>query len=175
MPQDICARFRKWYEHERDCNAKVVAMLESVPAAQRSEPQFKRAVDLMAHLVCARRNWLQRMGKLPETPEVWFPERVALSDLAGQITDVETAWTSYLESLDDAELQREFSFGASDGNGWQWNVEGVLTQVNGHAWYHRGQIALLVDMLGGETVDTDYIFWHRDAHGSPERIVTRDE
>jgi uncharacterized damage-inducible protein DinB len=33
--------------------------------------------------------------------------------------------------------------------------------VFGHAWYHRGQIAMLVKDLGGETVDTDYIFWNR--------------
>jgi uncharacterized damage-inducible protein DinB len=35
----------------------------------------------------------------------------------------------------------------------------VLTQLFGHAWYHRGQIAQLVAELGGKAVDTDYIFW----------------
>jgi uncharacterized damage-inducible protein DinB len=35
----------------------------------------------------------------------------------------------------------------------------VLTQTFGHAWYHRGQIAQLVALLGGKPVDTDYISW----------------
>jgi uncharacterized damage-inducible protein DinB len=35
----------------------------------------------------------------------------------------------------------------------------MLTQVFGHAWYHRGQIASLVAELGGKAVDTDFIFW----------------
>ena len=29
----------------------------------------------------------------------------------------------------------------------------------GHAFYHRGQIVMLVAELGGDTVDTDYLFW----------------
>ncbi|MGC3966918.1 MAG: hypothetical protein QM775_05970 [Pirellulales bacterium] len=41
-------------------------------------------------------------------------------------------------------------------------MEGTLTQVFGHAWYHRGQIAQLVAMLGGKAVDTDYILWCRN-------------
>jgi uncharacterized damage-inducible protein DinB len=43
----------------------------------------------------------------------------------------------------------------------RWPLVDLLTQVFGHAWYHRGQIAMLVKDLGGETVDTDYIFWNR--------------
>ena len=46
-----------------------------------------------------------------------------------------------------------------DGKRYRWDVEGILTQVSGHAWYHRGQIAQLVAALGGKAVDTDYILW----------------
>jgi len=38
----LADRFRAWYEHERDCNAKIVAMLASVPAERRSEPELRR-------------------------------------------------------------------------------------------------------------------------------------
>jgi uncharacterized damage-inducible protein DinB len=38
-------------------------------------------------------------------------------------------------------------------------VEVQVIQLFGHASYHRGQIALLVDQLGGEVVDTDYVDW----------------
>ena len=65
------------------------------------------------------------------------------------------------ETLDDDELNRVFEWEATDGRRYRWDVEGVLTQVFGHAWYHRGQIAQLVAALGGKAVDTDYIFWSR--------------
>ena len=58
-------RFRKWYEYERDCNAKTLDMLESVPQERRSAPEFQKAIDKMAHLVAARRRLVASAGPLP--------------------------------------------------------------------------------------------------------------
>jgi uncharacterized damage-inducible protein DinB len=59
----------------------------------------------------------------------------------------------------EAGLARTLAWDAADGRRYQWDVEGILTQTFGHAWYHRGQIAQLVAGLGGKAVDTDYILW----------------
>jgi uncharacterized damage-inducible protein DinB len=75
------------------------------------------------------------------------------------VADTEAAWVAYLTRLDESELAREFEWGVADGRRYRLDVEGVLTQVFGHAWYHRGQIAHLVAGLGGKAVDTDYILW----------------
>jgi uncharacterized damage-inducible protein DinB len=64
-----------------------------------------------------------------------------------------------LSRLDEKELARELEWEVADGRRFRWEVEGVLTQVFGHASYHRGQIAQLVAGLGGKAVDTDYIIW----------------
>ncbi len=154
----LADRFRIWYDYERDCNAKSLAMLESVPAERRVAAEFRKAVDRMAHLVAARRRWLWRMGHLPEAPGL-FPQATAFADLAGMVADTEAAWVAYLSRLDEAELARELEWQVADGRRFRWNVEGMLTQMFGHAWYHRGQIAQLVAGLGGKAVDTDYIFW----------------
>ncbi|MFL6198680.1 MAG: DinB family protein [Thermoanaerobaculia bacterium] len=39
----------------------------------------------------------------------------------------------------------------------------ILTQLFGHSWYHRGQIAQLVRALGAEPAVTDFVFWSREA------------
>jgi len=155
-------RFRRWYEYERDCNAKTLAMLASVPDERRHAPEYQKAVDRMAHMVAARQRWLNRLGHWAELPEV-FPQGTKLSDLPPRIAATEEAWVRYLCGLDDSELAREFEYSTSDGKRYRWNVEGVLTQTFGHAWYHRGQIAQLVAALGGKAVDTDYVFWSRPA------------
>jgi uncharacterized damage-inducible protein DinB len=151
-------RFRRWYEYERDCNAKSLAMLASVPEERRSAPEFQKAVDRMAHILAARRRWLNRLGHYSEAP-AFFPKETALADLAAQVADTEAAWVAYLSRLDENELAREFEWQAGDGRRYRWNVDGILSQLFGHAWYHRGQIAQLVALLGGKPVDTDYIFW----------------
>jgi uncharacterized damage-inducible protein DinB len=151
-------RFRRWYEYELDCNAKSLDMLASVPAERRAAAEFQEAVDRMAHLCAARQRWLQRLGHWPAEPKL-FPQGNKLADLPALVADTEAAWVAYLERLDDKELARELEWKAADGRRYRWNVEGILTQVFGHAWYHRGQIAQLVAGLGGKAVDTDYIFW----------------
>ena len=150
--------FRRWYDHERDCNAKSLEMLASVPTERRGTAEFQKAVDRMAHLVAARQRWLRRLGHWPDAPAL-FPTGTALTDVSAQVADTEAAWVAYLSRLDDAELARQLEWEALDGRRYRWDVEGVLTQVNGHAWYHRGQIAQLVAGLGGKAVDTDYILW----------------
>jgi uncharacterized damage-inducible protein DinB len=133
-------------------------MLASVPVERRDADEFQKAVDRMAHLVVARRRWLQRLGHWPDAPGL-FPQGTALTDLSAMVADTEAAWVAYLNRLDEVELARELEWETADGHRYRWDVEGVLTQVFGHAWYHRGQIAQLVARLGGKAVDTDYIFW----------------
>lgn len=156
--KSMADRFRTWYEFERDCNAKTVDMLDSVPLERRDAPEFQKAVDRMAHLVAARRRWLHRLGHWPDAPDL-FPKGTALADLPALIAGTESAWVTYLSRLRDQDLAGAFEWTAADGRRYRWHVEGVLTQVFGHAWYHRGQIAQLVAALNGKPVDTDYIFW----------------
>ena len=130
-------RFRAWYEYERDCNVKSLAMLDSVPVENRDSAAYRKAVDRMAHLVAARRRWLHRLGHWPDAPGL-FPEGTALPDLSPLVADTEAAWVAYLSRLDDSELARELEWETNDGHRYRWDVEGILTQVFGHAWYHRG-------------------------------------
>ncbi len=158
----LADRFRHWYEYERDCNAKSLSMLESVPAERRDAPEFQKAIDRLAHLCAARQRWLNRLGHWSKLPDV-FPKGVKLGDLPEMITVTEEAWVQYLRGLDDSELARELEWQLGNGDRYRWTVEGILTQTFGHAWYHRGQIAQLVAALGGKAVDTDYIFWSKPA------------
>jgi uncharacterized damage-inducible protein DinB len=158
----LADRFRHWYEYERDCNAKTLAMLDSVPAERRIAPEFQKAVDRLAHMLAARQRWLSRLGRWSELPDT-FPKGTKLSDLPGRISATEEAWVQYLRTLDEKELARDVEWQMAGGERYRWNVEGILTQTFGQAWYHRGQIAQLVAALGGKAVDTDYLFWSKPA------------
>ena len=160
IPLSFVERFRNWYEYERDCNAKSLKMLQSVPAGARASPPFTRAVGKLAHLVAARHMWLFRLGVVTDHPESWFPP-MTLEQLPAAVAAIEQRWTAYLACLTDADLSAVFNYTGSDGRRYRWRLLDLLTQVFGHAWYHRGQIAMLVKDLGGEAVDTDYIFWNR--------------
>ncbi len=151
-------RYRELYTYEKDCNQKMLAMIESVPGANRSDARFQQAVTLADHLVACRENWLDLMQGDGLNLVSWFNRTSDLAALRPRFAAIEAQWTDYLAQLTDTKLAQDFTF-SENGGRFTLPTEVQIVQLVGHASYHRGQIALLVDQLGGETVDTDYVFW----------------
>jgi uncharacterized damage-inducible protein DinB len=158
-------RYRRWFDYEMDAHAKVLAACAAAAEDQRATPQYHKAVDLFAHMMLARRLWLYRFGVLAEGPREFFPQNVALDAVRAMAAETHAAWSDYFARLDDAELARVFEYRALDGPRFRNRVEDILTQLFGHSWYHRGQIALLLRQAGTEPAATDFVFWSRELIG----------
>lgn len=156
-------RYRRWFEYEQDAHHKTLASLHAVPDGERSSPLFQKAVDLFAHLMAARRMWLFRFGAASEAPRELFPQGVQIETLATAMEEMHAAWAAYLNRLDETELARVFEYRSWDGAQFRNSIEDILTQLFGHSWYHRGQIALLLRSSGAEPAVTDFVFWCREA------------
>ncbi len=159
MAADLPARFRRWFEYERDAHDRVLDSLATIPEDRRSSPEYRKAVDLLAHVVAARRNWLARIVGGPAVPV--FPRDARIEDVAKDWTEAAALWTEYLDKLDDDELARVVEYRLSDGSAGREVAEDLLVQLYGHSHYHRGQIASLVRAAGGEPAATDFIHWLR--------------
>src|SRR5690349_17884670 len=158
-------RYRRWFDYEMDAHAKVLASFDAAAQDARATPTFQKAIDLFAHMMLARRLWLYRFGIISEGPRHFFPQNVALDSVKAMAEEVHAAWSDYFARLDDAELERVFEYRALDGPRYRNRVEDILTQLFGHSWYHRGQIALLLRQAGGEPAATDFVFWSREFIG----------
>jgi len=154
----MITRYQKWLDQEADSNLKILEMLDSVPESNRSDERYQQAIDLGGHLAACRSNWLIRMTGTG-TEQNWWPEQTTRAQLQEQMSKYETEWRDYLQTLMPARLDEDFEFVARDGNRYRWNIEGQIMQLVGHAFFHRGQIALLVRQLGGVGIDTDYLYW----------------
>jgi uncharacterized damage-inducible protein DinB len=155
-------RFQRWYAYEKDSHGKVLASLDTVPQDRRTSPEFGKAVALLAHMVAARKLWLHRMGGSPELPKDIFFESPSLEWVCDSLSGMEASWSSYLSGLTDEDLDRVFEYKALDGQLYRNQVVDILTQLFGHSWYHRGQIAALIRNLGGTPAVTDFVFWCRE-------------
>jgi uncharacterized damage-inducible protein DinB len=162
MSRAITERYQRWLDYERDAHAKVIRSLESVPAGRRASPEYRRAVTLLAHIAAARRVWLFRMGKIAEGPAAFFPENVELAAVAAELRGLEERWVGALRGMDDEQLGSYFEYKSMDAGRFRNRIEDILTQLFGHSWYHRGQIAMLVRAAGGEPAVTDLVYWCRE-------------
>jgi uncharacterized damage-inducible protein DinB len=167
MTHVLCDRFRRWLEYEKNSHALVMASLESVPEGNRTDPAYQKAGSLMAHIAEARQFWLFRLGITKERPTEWFPSGWTFAQLSARIDEVQAAWSKYLSDLQDDDLGRVFEYQSYEGAWYRNTVEDVLTQLFGHSWYHRGQIAMQVRQAGGEPAVTDMIFSTRQPIATP--------
>lgn len=161
MSQSISDRYRRWFDYEKDSHARTFASLLSVPVGLRDGEAFGKAVYLLGHIVAARRMWLFRLGVTGQNAEL-FPRDVTLEQLRGQLSEMEQLWSEYLRRIDDAELDRVVEYQSYEGPRFRNTVEEILTQLFGHSWYHRGQIAQLIRSIGAEPAVTDFVFWARE-------------
>ncbi|HUS10285.1 MAG TPA: DinB family protein [Pyrinomonadaceae bacterium] len=154
-------RYQRWFEYEQDSHAKTLASLSAVASELRSSEEFAKALYLMGHIIAGRRMWLFRLGFLDDNTEL-FPGVTDLEDLAAQLSEMEAHWSQYLNQLNNNELDRIFEYTSYEGGHFRNSVEDILTQLFGHSWYHRGQIAMLLRSIGAEPAVTDFVFWARE-------------
>lgn len=152
-------RFKELLEYEVQAGELVIQSLRSVPEDSRGSPEFRSAVDKLAHVFHARLMWLARFDNKPETE--LFPQGATLEDLPMLGERVAEHWRARLETIKENQLDNLFEYTAYDGRRFANTYQEILTQLFGHAWYHRGQIASLVNRCGGTPAVTDYIYLTR--------------
>ena len=179
MPEEVLFMsrlelYRELYEYEKDCNEKMLGMIESVPAASRGDARFQQAVSIAGHSVASRKKWLSRIKgeTLPEEEKwaaQWYDEKCSFTALGPRFDDTARQWADYLASLEEAQLAQKFEFTEGEEH-LSLPIEVQVIHLFGHASYHRGQVAVLVDQLGGEVPLIDYEDWWCANRREPEAV-----
>ena len=157
MSHSHVERYKQLLAFEQEANRRTLESLASVPASQRDKPQYDRAMQLLPHMLIARRVWLHRVkGEAYESPADWFP-RWTLERQHEEERVVQSLWTEFLGSLHDDHLTRDVRYISSEGQNYLSTLDEILTHVFNHSTYHRGQIARLVTECGGRRAVTDFI------------------
>jgi uncharacterized damage-inducible protein DinB len=163
MSQSHVERYKKLLAFEQEANRRTLESLASVPTSQRDKPQYDRAMQLLPHMLIARRVWLHRVeGEAYESPADWFP-RWTLDRQLEEEGAVHELWRAFIDPLHDDHLTRDVRYTSSEGQAYFSTLDEILTHVFNHSTYHRGQIARLVTECGGRRAVTDFIALTRRA------------
>lgn len=133
-------------------------VLESLRRGAGASP---RALELYAHVLGAEAVWLSRLRGVAAEVPVWPAADVdACSELMARL---HTELTRFIDSLNDASLERTVHYRNSAGVEFDSRIDDILLQVLLHGVYHRGQVALLLRDAGATPAPTDYIAFVRGA------------
>ncbi|MGE0447400.1 MAG: DinB family protein [Vicinamibacterales bacterium] len=156
------AELGRLYDYAYWANGKLLGAV-----AELSDDEFTRDVagsygsvrNTLVHVLSAEWGWLDRCGGPPRGPKLEpnaFPTLAAIREPWDR---VEAGMRRFLAGLTDADLERliEFSFPQS---GTRVLPLGTLLQHGAvHGIHHRGQVALLLRLLGHAPGNVDLLFF----------------
>jgi uncharacterized damage-inducible protein DinB len=135
--------------------------------AVRARPgnSFKSVRDTLVHNHFAETLWYARWAKSPFTAPVpeSFPD---LDSIRKASREHEAKMRALLERLGQDGVNRRIAFTSrldgKDHNDLFWQM---FQHVVNHGTYHRGQVTMMLKLLGAKPVGTDLIvfYWEREA------------
>ena len=148
------ALFIRQFNYDHHSNKQIVAAIQAKPS--------EKTIQLMAHLLAAQQVWFSRCNNTGNSNYAIWPEG-NMDTFDQQTNDNHRQWARLLETLTDADFEKEISYKNSRGEKFTNKLADILTHVINHGTHHRAQIGQLLKSAGAETLPiTDYIFYIRE-------------
>ncbi len=118
---------------------------------------FSSIRDTLVHCLFADAIWFHRIQGLAFT-------RPNPADFSSS-HDLKAVWQNIFENWIDlikhTKLEQSIRYTALDEQAFESSFEEIVRHVVNHGTYHRGQITMMLRLLGHQTVSTDWIVFTR--------------
>ena len=145
-------------------NAKLFEVLSRLPA-----DDFTRSVagsygsirNTLVHMLSAEAGWLDRCGGPSRGPKLNPDDFPTLTSVTERWTRVERQMRDFLSALGGADVDRRIEFTVVPGTAPHvMSIGEMLHHAANHNVHHRGQVALLLRMLGHAPGNFDALFYY---------------
>lgn len=150
------------YDYGYWANAKLFEVLAQLSAEQFTQPvagSYGSVRNTLVHVMSAEWGWLDRCGGAPRGPALVAADYPTLASITERWQRVEADVRSFLAGLRDDDLDRLVTFALGGGPAHQMRIGDLLHHAAIHAVHHRGQVALLLRMLGYTPGNFDFVIY----------------
>jgi len=149
------------YAHNYWANQKLLSVISQLTPEQYTQSvagSYSSIRNTLVHVMSAEWGWLDRCGGPPRGEKLKAEDYPTLESLLTQWANVEGYMRAFLAGLKDEDLSRiiEFSLG---GPTHRIPLGYLLQHGAIHAVHHRGQVALLLRMLGYTPGNFDLVLY----------------
>ncbi|HSW55081.1 MAG TPA: DinB family protein [Ignavibacteriaceae bacterium] len=119
----------------------------------------QRVYNLLSHIVNSQMIWPNRILQKDIVINPW--ENHIVERCVELSTEISSEWINFLESLEEAELDKRIKYKNNKGETWENTIGDIVTHIINHSTYHRAQIAQLMRQSDDQPPKTDYIIYQR--------------
>ena len=138
---------------------EVVARLQPEQFTQSVAGSYGSIRNTMVHVLSAEWGWLDRCGGPPRGERLNPEDYPTATSLEQAWAPVEGNMRAFLAALGDDDLQRSIEFSLGGGPKRSVPLGQVLQHAAAHAMHHRGQVSLLLRVLGHVPGNFDMIIF----------------
>jgi uncharacterized damage-inducible protein DinB len=118
--------------------------------------------NTMVHMLSAEWVWLERCGGSKRGDPLDPTNFPTVASLVETWKQVESHMRSFLSSLRDEDLAREVEFVIGGNQKRSLSVGELMQQAASHGVHHRGQVSLLLRLLGFSPENFDILLYYID-------------
>ncbi len=156
------ADLHRLYDYGYWANRKLFAVLVQLTPEQFTQQvagSYGSIRNTLVHVLSAEWGWLDRCGGAERGPALKAEDYPTVESLLQTWSKVEAHMRAFLSTLSDADLARDAEFTNPRGEKRAMPLGQLLQHGANHGVHHRGQVALLLRMLGYTPGNLDLLIY----------------
>ena len=160
----------KLYDYGYWANGKLFDVISQLAPEQYTRPLaggYGSIRNTMVHVLSAEAGWLSRCGGPARGPRLNPEDFPTIASLMRAWTRVEAHVREFLAKLEDKDLARNVEYPTDHAETLSMPLGELMQEAANHGVHHRGQVALLLRLLGHAPGNFDILSYYAEKRGVP--------
>lgn len=160
------------FEYGYWANRRLFAVMEQLTAEQLTQQiagGHGSIRNTMVHMVSAEAGWLDRCGGPNRGPRLKPEDFPTLDSIHSGMEHTRKNVTKFLTELNEEDLTRRIEFSLNQPETYSLRLGELMQHAGLHGVHHRGQIALLLRLLGYTPGNFDILLFYLEKSAPPAK------